>query len=132
MHTPHRNRQRGEGKLGCIVSLLVFITLVAVAWQLVPALFSNNELAEACENIASRAVQLNQDNLQLQIRDKARELGIQEALAPGAIVVAKSGDWQAGVTTVRLNYTRKIEFYGIYTYPLKTEKTISINYRDYR
>lgn len=128
MHNPQRNRQRGEGKLGCIFSLLIFSAMVAAAWQLVPAFYSNNGLVSACESVAARAVQLSQDNIQLQIRDKARELGIQEAMAPGAIIVTKVGGNESGTCTVKLNYTRKIDFYGFYSYDLKTDKNLVIPY----
>ncbi len=130
MHNLQRNRQRGEGKLGCIVSLLIFVTLVAAAWQLIPVYYSNNGLVNGCESVAARAVTLSQDNIQLQIRDKARELGIQEAMEPGAIVVTKVGGTESGTCTVKLNYTRKVDFYGVYSYDLKTEKTLVIPYLD--
>lgn len=128
----NRKRQRGEGKIGCIVTLLVLVILGAAAFQVVPVLFSNNDFLSSVENIAGRAAIIPQATIEAQINQKARELNIPEALAPGAIVVTKSGDHQMGTCTVRLKYTRKIDFYGVFTYPLETDKVKNIPYMDAR
>lgn len=125
-------KQRGEGKIGCIVTLLVLTILGAAAFQFVPVFFSNNEFLSAIENIAGRAAILPQATIEAQINQKARELGIPEALAPGAVIVTKSGSNMDGTCTVKINYTRKIEFYGVFTYPLKTDDVKSIRIMDVR
>lgn len=127
----HR-QQRGEGKIGCIVTLLILSIAGAAAFQVVPVLFSNNDFLNSVENIAGRAGILPQTTIEAQLAQKARELNIPEALAPGAIVVSKAGDKQQGTCTVRLNYTRNIDFYGVFAYPLKTEKVKTIPYMDVR
>jgi len=126
------NNQRGEGKIGCIISILVLAILVAAAFQVVPVLFSNNDFLSSVENIAGRAAIIPQDTIEAQIKQKARELNIPEALATGAVVVTKSGDDKSGTCTVRIRYTRKIDFYGIYTYPLETNTKKDIPYMDAR
>ncbi len=125
-------QQRGEGKIGCIVTLLVIALLGAVGFKAVPVYFSNNEFLTAVENVVGRAGILPQATIEAQINQQAREQNIPEALAPGAIVVTKVGDGQAGSCTVRINYTRKIDFYGVFTYPLVTEKTQVVPYMDAR
>jgi len=127
----HR-QQRGEGKIGCIVTLLVLSILGAAAFQVVPVLFSNNDFLGSVENIAGRAGILPQTTIEAQINQKARELNIPEAIAPGAIVVTKVGDKQQGTCTVRVSYTRNIDFYGVFTYPLKTETEKTVPYMDAR
>jgi hypothetical protein len=127
----HR-QQRGEGKIGCIVTLLVLSIAGAAAFQVVPVLFSNNDFLNSVENIAGRAGIITQAGIEAQINQKARELNIPEALAPGAIIVTKTGDKQQGTCTVRLSYTRNIDFYGIFTYPMKTEKVKTVPYMDVR
>jgi len=124
--------QRGEGKVGCIVTLLVVAILGAIAFQAVPVLFSNNEFLSAVEEYAGRAAIIPQGTIEAQISQKARELGIHEALVPGAVIVTKSGDNMAGTCTVRIKYTRKIDFYGVFTFPLETDKTKSVPYVDAR
>lgn len=121
-------RQRGEGKIGCIVTLLVIAVLGAAAFKVVPILFANNDLLNSIENIAGRAAVVPQATIEAQISAKARELNIPEALAPGAIQVSKNGDNMSGTCVVRINYTQKIDFYGVFTYPLKTDKTKSVPY----
>lgn len=125
-------RQRGEGKIGCIVSLLIMAVLTAIALQVVPVLFANNDFLSSVENIAGRAAIIPQATIEAQIKQKARELGIPEALAPGAVIVSKAGDNLSGTCTVRVKYTRKIDFYGVFSYPLETDKTKIIPYMDAR
>lgn len=126
----NHGKQRGEGKIGCIISLLVLAVLIGAAIKAVPILFSNNDFVGSIESIAGRAAIIPQATIELQIRDKAKELGIPEALAPGAILVSKSGDSISGMCTVRLRYTRKIDFYGVYTYPMETNLTKSVPFLD--
>jgi len=124
--------QRGEGKIGCVVTLLVVILLGSAAFKAVPVFFSNNEFITAVENIAGRAGTMPQATIEAQINQQAREQNIPEALAPGAVVVTKVGDAQSGICTVRIKYTRKIDFFGVFTYPLVTEKTKAVPYMDAR
>lgn len=127
----HR-QQRGEGKIGCIVSLLILSLAGAAAFQFVPVLLSNNNFLNSVESIAGRAAIIPLPGIVAQINQKARELNIPEALAPGAIVVTKSGDNFQGTCTVRLNYTRNIDFYGIFSLPYKTETVKSVPIMDAR
>ena len=124
--------QRGESKIGCIITVLVLSTLGAVAVKAVPVYFSNNEFLDAVENIAGRAAIIPLPTIEAQIKQKAQELGITEALAPRAIVVNKTDGGLFGTCTVRINYTRIIDFYGVYSYPLKTDVTKSISIVDAR
>ena len=126
------NRQRGEGKVGCVVTILIVGLMAAAAVQAVPVLYSNNEFSSALESIAARAGIIPQATIELQLKDKARELGITEALAPGAITVTKSGDNRDGICTIRLSYTRKIDFYGVYGFTMETNTTKSIKFVDAR
>ena len=50
---PSQSRQRGEGKVGCIVSLLVLGSLTAAAFKAVPIYWSDNELKDAANNQGS-------------------------------------------------------------------------------
>lgn len=123
MRHPSRS-QRGEGKLGCILSLLVLASLVAILAKAGPVFYSNWELADACDFIATEASRLPAEQVEANVRTKAKELGIPEALKQGAITVTKTGGDQ-GTCTIRLKYTRKIDLYGIYTWVVDTDKPIS-------
>ena len=118
--------QRGEGKVGCLISLLVFGALVAVGYKTIPVYYSNSELADACDFIASGAARKPIETLEREVKDKARDLGISEVLADkNAIRVTKTSNGEAGTCTITLRYKRTIDFYGTYQWTLVTEKRIS-------
>jgi hypothetical protein len=118
-------RQRGEGKFGCIVSLLVFGAMGAVGYKAVPVYFANNELVDACEFIASGASKKPLETVEREVKDKAKELGIVEALGKGAIRVSKVSTGETGTCTILLHYKRTLDFYGVYKWDLETDKRIS-------
>jgi len=119
--------QRGEGKIGCFFSLLILGLLGAVAFKAVPVYYGNSELVDACDFIASGASKKPLETIEREIKEKARELGVMEALtSKGAIRVTKAGGGDAGGTcTIILHYKRTIDFYGAYSYTLETDKRIT-------
>jgi hypothetical protein len=119
-------RQRGEGKIGCIVSFLVLGALGGAAYKAVPVYYGNSELADACDSIASEASRKPLETIEREVKDKARDLGVREALTDkNAIRVSKSGSGENGMCTITLRYKRIIDFYGVYTWTLETDKRIS-------
>jgi len=119
-------RQRGEGKLGCIVSLLVVGAIAAAAYKAVPVYFGNSELIDACGFIASGASRKPVETLEREVKDKARELGVIEVLTDKhAIRITKTSGGEAGTCTITLRYKRIIDFYGLYQWTLVTESTIT-------
>ena len=126
--TPSMQRQRGEGKIGCIVILLILALTGAVAFKVVPIYWNNNELKESAKDIASRASVVTIPNIEAQVKAKARELDIKEASAPGAISVRKEGDYASGTCYVTFRYSQKIDFYGLTDYTLETHTVISSPY----
>jgi hypothetical protein len=125
---PSRYRQRGEGKVGCIVSLLVMTVLVATGLKAIPVYWGNNELKDAAKDAATRASVLKVESIELQLREKARDLGIAEALAPGAIKATKTGDNNQGTCTIRMRYRQKIDFYGVYQWTWDVSEDITSPY----
>ena len=119
-------KQRGEGKIGCIVSLLVVGTIAAAAYKAVPVYYGNSELIDACGFIASGASGKPIEIIEREIKDKAKELMVVEALRDkGAIRVTKVSGGEAGTCTITLRYKRTIDFYGVYQWTLATEERIS-------
>lgn len=123
-----RHRQRGEGKIGCVFSLLTLITLAAAGYKAVPVFWGNYELKDAAKDFATRASVMNVETIDLQLRTKAKELDIAEALAPGAMQVTRRGDHTQGTCSIRLRYQRKIDFYGIYTWTVVTNEDVTSQY----
>lgn len=119
-------KQRGEGKLGCLISLLVLGSLTAAAIKAVPVYWGNSELIDACDLIASGAARKPIETVEREVKEKARELGVVEAIrTKDAIRVMKTGGGETGTCTIVLRYKRVIDFYGIYQFPLVTDKRIS-------
>jgi uncharacterized membrane protein len=125
---PFQRRQRGEGKIGCIVTMLVLVVVAAVAIKAVPVFWSDNELKDAAKDLASRASVTPVENIELQLRTKARQLEIAEAMAPGALKAYKTGDNQQGTCRIHLRYDRKVDLYGTYTWVISTDTDISAPY----
>jgi hypothetical protein len=129
-----RTQERGEGKIGCILSLLVLIGGIAFGIKLLPVLYGNYTLAEFAGDLAGRAGIFKPDGLERDLRDKAQNLEIPEALAKGAmtIVVTGSPTDGSGICTIRLNYTRTVDLYGFYKFDIRTDDTIRRNVMDAR
>lgn len=119
-------RQRGEGKIGCLISILILGVIAAAAYKAVPAYYANSELIDACDLIASGSSQKPVEVVEREVRDKVKELGITEVLSnKGAIRVTKSGGYDSGTCTIALHYTQVIDFYGFYQWKLETRKSVS-------
>lgn len=119
-----RQRQRGEGKLGCIISTFVVILAVGIAIKAVPVYYSNSQFVDACNNMASEASRIPPDQLESDLRQKAKELEIPEAVPKGAVAVSMVQSGENGMCTVKLRYKRVIDFYGIYQYDYVVDETI--------
>lgn len=118
--------QRGEGKIGCIVSLVVFGILAAVAAKIVPYWWSVDQLVSTADELASRAGVLRAESLKLQMNAKASELELAEALKPGAMVINLTGtESNSGTCTITLRFSRDLDMYGVTKITWNTEKRIS-------
>lgn len=120
-----RNGQRGEGKIGCIISLVVFVALSATAFKIVPYWWAVDQLVSTADELASRAGTLNADTITSQMKAKARDQDILEAMKPGAIAVSISGTGDNGTCTINLRFTRDIDLYGVTKVTWATDKRIS-------
>ena len=120
------SHQRGEGKIGCLVSLLVLGVLGAAAIKAVPVYYGNSELIDACDFIATGAGRKPVEAVEREVKEKARELGVVEALTDkNASRVTKVSSGEAGSCTISLRYKRPIDFFGVYKYTLVTDKRIT-------
>ncbi|GLH68431.1 hypothetical protein [Geothrix edaphica] len=118
--------QRGEGKIGCILSLLVFGALAAAGYKAIPVYYADSELVDACDFIASAAAKKPIETIEREVKDKARELQIPEVLADkNAIRVTKTGSGEASTCTITLRFKRTIDFYGAYKWTKETNKRVS-------
>ena len=128
-----RPNERGEGKIGCIFSLLVLLGGIAVGFRVLPVLYSNYTLSEYAGELGTKAGIFKLEGLQKELRDKARELEVPEALAQGAMTISATGNpTEGGVCTVHLKYTRSVDLYGYYKFDIKTDDTLTRKYIDAR
>jgi hypothetical protein len=125
-------RERGEGKIGCILSLLVLAAGIAAGIKIIPVYYANNTFQEFAGDLAGPAGFKPKTQVESELRSKADALDIPEALKPGALTVDLVGDAQLGTCNIRLDYARAIDLYGVYTLQVRTHKTISRTYRDVR
>lgn len=130
--TPRRRLQRGEGKIGCIVSLLVLILVGGVGVKLIPYAWSVEQLKDNADELASRAGLLSDETIRVQLRAKAKDLELPEALAPNAIILRRQGSTNDGYMLIELRFKRDIDLYGAYTFTWATEKRIYKPYLDSR
>ncbi len=130
--TPNRKHQRGEGKIGCVASMLVFIVLIAAGAKLVPYWWAIDQLQGNADELASRAGLLTDETIKAQLRAKARELELPEAMAANAIILRRSGTPAEGSMAIELKFKRDLDFYGAYKYTWVTEKRVSKPYMDVR
>lgn len=137
MPSRFRTRQAGEGKVGCFVTLTILIIAIAAAIKAGPVYFSNNELMNAIKtDIGPGASRARSDmpadelasQVAVQIRNKAKELDIPEALKASAVTVTvqTGGSDAPGNVHVVLKYTRPVDFYGVYSYSFTTDETMDI------
>jgi hypothetical protein len=129
---PSNDSERGEGKIGCILSLLALVLVVAVGVKLAPVFYGNSNLTEAAGEVAGEAALYPIPSLESKLRAKAVELDIPEAVADGAIAITTSGGKATGTCTVMINYTRAVDFYGFYSLAITTRKVVTRPYMDSR
>ena len=117
--------QCGGIKIGCMFFMVILAVTAALAIKIFPVHYSNNKFINDVEDIASRAGKIDQETIAAQIIEKAIEYKIPEAQAAGAVSVSRSFINESGMCTVRINYAREIDLYGILIIKLPTDKNIA-------
>ncbi len=130
--TRSRRKERGEGKIGCIISLLIFVVAGGIAIKLVPVYMHHDDLVTACREAATRAGLVSIEELQKGLVAKALLLELPEAAQPGAVTITRTGDRRSGFCTININYSEKVDFYGLTTYTMDFKKNFTQSYMDAR
>jgi hypothetical protein len=126
------SRARGEGRLGCLLSVAAFLVAASLAYKLVPVYYADSNLADYASDVAGEAGLNPIPALEAKMRAKAEELKIPEALAEGAISIRTTGAASAGSCTIVLDYSKTVDLYGVYPMVINTRKTITRKYADLR
>jgi len=127
-----RRGERGEGKIGCIISLLLTVAVVVACLKLVPVYYHNDQLEDAAGDLCEKAGLMNAEAMEVAVRNKAKDLDIPEALPRGAVEVLITGDTHSGTCTVHLRYTRLVDFFGAYQVPVVEDKKVIRRFMDSR
>jgi len=118
-------KQRGEGKVGCTVSLLVLAILIAIAIKVVPVYYADNQIYDIVERKAEMAAGRRPEDMEKEVRIEIRSLGVPEATAPRAITFRKTMSGDSGTVSVTMKYSHKVDLYGIAQWPFNVDKTMT-------
>src|SRR5512143_1007981 len=123
--TSFHSRQRGEGKIGCIISLVVLGAAGAAAYKAFPVYYSDRQFLDEVKDIGPKASGIpTSEAVEIMIRAKAKELEIPEVLndvnSVHVTMIPSTTD-VPGHCIVRLNYKRTVDFYGLYQYTFVTD-----------
>jgi len=102
-------RERGEGKLGCLVGLILLGVAIFVAWKMIPVKVKAAELRQTVVDEAKSAGTHNDDRIRGAILKTAREDDL--PVTEDNIKIVRT----ANEITVTVTYTIPIAFPG-YTY----------------
>lgn len=105
-----RLRERGEGQLGCIIGLLVFLSALFIAYKMIPVKVRAAELRQEVVDEAKAAGMRRGGEITANILRRAEELDL--PLSKEDIVIAKS----SGMIRIDVSYTVPVEFPGGYVY----------------
>lgn len=104
--------ERGEGKVGCVVWVLILAIAVLIAWKAIPVKVRSAELYDFMVDTAKFAAQTPAEEVKKQILIKAKALDL--PLDKERLSVEKGSDR----IRIKADYTVPLEFPG-YTYNWK-------------
>ncbi|MGA7614048.1 MAG: hypothetical protein WBX15_02600 [Thermoanaerobaculia bacterium] len=105
-----RHSQRGEGKLGCIIGLILLVGAVYVAYKLVPVKLKAADMRQTITDEARSAGSSQDKAIRKRILERANELGL--PLASEDLKITR-GNQQI---TIEADYTVPVAFPGGYVY----------------
>ena len=104
-----RNPRLGEGKLGCVLWLVVLILAGLIAYKAIPVKLASAELYDYMDDQARFGARASSDALKKSILRKAKELEL--PVTARDVTVAKVG----GMVKMRCKFTVPVEILG-FTY----------------
>ncbi len=111
-----RASERGEGKGGCIVGLILFLAAIFVAYKMIPVKVKAAELRGVVVDEAKSAGTHNDKQIRASILNKANDLHL--PLKDEDLMIARA----ASTIKIDAQYTVPLEFPG-YTYMWKFQHT---------
>lgn len=120
----NRKSERGEGRLGLIVWLLVASVVGLFLWQYVPARITRAEIKDFVVEQTRYAAKATNRQMTEAIINEAERHGIE--FGKDAIQIEKKG----GRCRVQYEYTQVLEFPG-YTYVMEVDETVDRPFYDF-
>ena len=102
----NRRMQRGEGKLGCLIGLVILLIAVMVAYKMVPVKVKAAEMRDAVQDEAKSAGQHNDATILKSLLFKAQSLDL--PVTEKDVTINRSG----GEIRVEVDYTVPVKFPG--------------------
>ncbi|HEY5611867.1 MAG TPA: hypothetical protein VIL97_11730 [Thermoanaerobaculia bacterium] len=104
-----RNRELGEGKVGCIISLIILLFALFVAYKMIPVKVRASQLRQTIIDEAKSAGMHKNPTIRRNIMEKAEELEL--PLDPNDLLVNR----RANTISIEATYQVPVEFPG-FTY----------------
>lgn len=112
-----RIRERGEGRMGALIALIVVVGGGMFAWEYIPARVSRAQLKDFMTEQASYAGRVNSRNLEKSILDEAKRLNLPVKEEDIKVEIA------AGRVRMKVSYVQPLEFPG-YTWDYQVQETL--------
>jgi hypothetical protein len=101
-----RMNQKGEGRLGCVVGLLLLVVALFVAYKLIPVKMQATSMREAVQNASRSASGKGMDTVKKEVLARAKELNV--PLSEKDVVITRRADF----IRVEVQYDVMIDFPG--------------------
>jgi len=114
-------RESGEGKLGCLVTLVLLVAVGLICFRTIPVLIDKMDFEDQLDRIASEAGARGWDAeaVRHQVTEVARNKEFETT--PEDLQVRKSGG-RGGDLRIRIRYWRDVNFVGyVYTFRFQAE-----------
>jgi hypothetical protein len=115
--------ERGEGKVGCLLMIAVFVVATFLLYQITPVYLDKIDFEEQLGRIASEGGARNWevDKVKAQVLDLARIKDFD--VSREGVLIRKSGSSGAGELRIDVQYWRRVDLAG-YHYTFKFESKV--------
>jgi predicted membrane protein len=105
----HTRRQRGEGRIGCLIGLVLLLVAILIAYKMIPIKVKSAEMRDIVTDEARAAGNRSDKQIKAAILHKAESLEL--PVTDEDIVI----DRRSGEIKIEVDYVVPVEFPG-YTY----------------
>jgi len=114
---PSLKTRHGQGKIGCVIWVLVLVVFFTACWKIIPVKIKTAELYDFMEEQAQRATRSTPEAVKKNVLARAKDLGL--PVEPKDVTVQRRG----GRVVITARYTIPIEFPG-YTYVIEVNHVV--------